>query len=225
MNHEHVNKKNKYIKEFFSLNCHKDILDIIGNINNLDKEITEAMSIIHLTKRVALNKDIKTLIDFCSGNALLPIISSFLFKFELNIATDKNDYHINKEYHRIENFMYLLQDINEIFIRINPVSLVDSFDNNQSIITAIHPCKNLARQVINVYNHTNAKYLCIMPCCIGDFKNKIKMPRFMLKRFSKYELWCLDLANEIENSKIKIIHDKNVISPRNIIITAKKLGD
>jgi hypothetical protein len=43
---------NKYVKEFYKLSCSQEIIDIVSPINNLEKEITESMSIIKKLKKL-----------------------------------------------------------------------------------------------------------------------------------------------------------------------------
>ena len=73
---------NKYVKEFFDLNCHPEIMDIVMPIQNFEKEITESMAVIRQLRNLTLKRKHYhyRIYDFCAGNALTSVIASFLFK-------------------------------------------------------------------------------------------------------------------------------------------------
>ncbi len=196
-----------YINEFFRLRCSKDILDILQPIRNLDKELTEAMGIIRRIKELE-TKNI-TIIDMCSGNALVPVISAFLLPdIKYTIAIDK--YRREREWNKINKFCYIQENIYNIFPKVIN-------DWNPCIITASHPCSRLANRIIDLYNNSNAHALILIPCCIGNLENKI--PHIIERKIGKYMSWCWQLADKCNGT---IYKDNNILSPKNIIVKAMK---
>lgn len=199
----------RYLNEFFSLRSAGDILNACGPINNGDKEISEAMAFKTILKSLLIEKPMYySVIDFCSGNALIPVISSFVLPSKRNIAIDKK--RRNRKWHEIRRFSYLEENINDTERMLQIVK-----EQGPCILTACHACKNLAKKIINIYiNSPAAINLILMPCCIGTIPKDYKS-----LESNRYEIWNSYL---LELSGGYIITDKNVLSPRNKIIIASR---
>lgn len=205
---------NKYLTEFFNLRCAGDILNTIYPANNLEKEITESMAIINKIKHLILgleqkNKEI-TLIDAGSGNALTPLLATFIYKNVNSIAVDKNPRERN--YSEVKRFNYYeysftgVIDDNCDFIRsTNP--------SDSIILTGVHACKNLTKYILYTAKNLNA-YVATMPCCVGSLDRKHTRYDFMSP--SKYQKWIIQLLEE--NRFLRAYEDKYIIGPKNIII-------
>jgi len=204
---------NKYITQFLKLKCAGDVLNIVSPINHIEKEITEAMAVIRSIKKITIDKPMEyTIIDLCAGNALSSVISAFLLPIKKAIAIDKKKR--NRKWHLIKNFEYIEKDI----FKLNPNNI-----SQKTIITAIHPCSTLAEQVIDIFYNSLAEYLVLMPCCSkSDIGNKF--PALLQEKLTNYNLWCYYLYQKCAEfcEKVEIFKDKNCLSPKNIIIKAKK---
>lgn len=200
----------RYLNEFFSLNSSGDVLNACGPINNGAKEITEAMAIRRQLRDTLISQRMEyTVIDFCSGNALVPVLTAFTLPAKQCIAVDKKKHHRN--WHLIKRFEYLELDIYN--------SSIPKFINENApcILTGCHACGNLSKRIIELYHKTKAKHLVLMPCCNGTFEKQY--PDFIREKVGKPNLWVLEL---MELAKGRAIEDKYVISPRNKIILASK---
>jgi len=219
-----------YVSEFLNLKCSVDILQIIKPLKKIDKEISEAYSIIRQIRQIK-NRENYQIIDFCSGNALVPIISSFLFpEIEKNIAIDKNK--LNREYDKINRFKYVKANIYDeglnIFLKENI--------NQKCILTSIHACKKLSFKICDIFiSNEKFEYLFLMPCCID--KNKIieilgieLFNIFLELNMDMYDIWSYSIIKYCQKSyimgeydKISIIKEnKNCLSQVNNLIIIKK---
>jgi len=203
---------NKYIKEFTDLYCHEDILENLLPIQNIEKEVTEAMAMIRRLRPYSLRQSkTYTLMDFCSGNSLLPAISAFLLKFNNNFAFDKTPR--QRDWANISKFAHVELDIySPIFDQLCSARHI--------IMTSIHPCGKLAERVIDIFNNSNAEVLFLMPCCSG--KTNVDVPQLFKEKLGNYLLWVWHLTGRIKNSNVSIQIDNNCISPKNAIIRATK---
>jgi len=206
---------NKYIEQFLSLNCSGDVLNACLPINNPSKEITEAMAMVRQIRSIAIaNKMQYTVVDLCAGNALTAIIAVHLLPIKESLAIDLKP--VQRPHHRVKRFAYIKGDI---YSKGMP-SLLTLYiaDQTDLIITATHPCANLARRVIEIYEETGAaKHLILMPCCKGKYE--VKYPKVILEKMGTYLLWSWDLAQQVHGT---MIVDKNILSPCNAVITTSK---
>lgn len=208
---------NKYLEQFLSLNCCGDVLNACLPINNPSKEITEAMAMIKQIKPIALaNKMQYAVLDLCAGNALTAIIAVHLLPIKFALALDKKP--IQRPHHRdVKRFWYREYDL-YASMSIEAIELWAYEREMDLIITAVHPCGNLAHRVIEIYEQVGAaKHLILMPCCLGKYEGKY--PEVMQEKLGKYLLWSWDLARQAKGT---MVVDKHVLSPCNAIITASK---
>lgn len=202
----------RYADKFLSFRCAPDVLGVVGTMKNTIKEITEMMGIHRYIKHWACKRPTQyTLIDLCSGNALVPIATVFSLPVKEAIAIDKQPR--DRNWDKAKRFTY--KNIN-IFDKL----IHKEIENIQGpiILTSAHPCKELARQVVDIYNtHENIEHMALMPCCIG--KPPYKISSSLEHKMGLYNLWSLHLA---EMSRGRLIEDQNVLSPKNHIIIADK---
>jgi len=215
-------KSNKYINEFFSLTCYPDILDILNPISGRKKEITESMAVLKYVRRLALKNPEKRyfLYDFCAGNALTSVTSAFLYKNIRAYAIDKKLR--DRNWYAVKNFMYIKSDIKtenwEYMLHQTRVI----YPMTNIIIVGVHPCRDLAKRIIEIYNKSKADHLILMPCCTGD-KYKFSLPQAIKEKVGDYLTWCVYLLNLVEGKK-RLIVDENILSPKNALIIANGRG-
>jgi len=198
----------KYMRNFLELRCSPDVLLSVNPINNPVKEISESMSVIRRLKPITLDKDSKgkyTLYDLCAGNALTSVLAAHTLPLKETIAIDKDKRKRNWE--RTERFSYLEKNIYDL--------KEDDFVED-SIIIGVHACGNLAEKIIELYHESPAKHLVLMPCCDGKRDKKY---RFLEKKGDTYTAWACHLNDKADGT---MILDKNVLSPKNAVITASK---
>jgi hypothetical protein len=213
---------NKYINEFFNLNCMPDILDILNPISGRKKEITESMAVIKQIRKIVFKHKRNTLFDFCAGNALTSTIASFLFPNLNSYAIDKRLR--ERDWDRINNFKYIQSDIKKenwsyILHQLGAIYSVHPARSN-FIIIGVHPCRDLAQKIIEIYNKSYAEYLILMPCCTGQ-KYKYSLPDAIREKVGDYLTWCVYLLDLVEGKK-RLIVDESILSPKNALIIASR---
>lgn len=200
---------NRYLEEFLNYRCSGDILNVVNPLGHkASKEITEAVTMIKKLRLITLNYPMKyTVYDFCAGNALSSILSVHLLPVKNAIAVDKTLR--DRKYFKVKRFEYLEQDIYQFD---------ESTIPEDSIVTAIHSCGDLAKRICDIYLNSKAKYLILIPCCNGTFDIH-RYPPIVREKIGKYMLWSTELMHKV-NGRISI--DNYCLSPKNCIITAKK---
>jgi len=201
---------NKYVSEFLSLKCSADVLKVCNPLGKkTQKEITESIGIIKRLKPLVIKHPMKyTLYDFCAGNALTSIIAIYLLPIKSAIAIDIRKR--ERDWDKVNRFTYKFEDIYKFDI---------SKIEENSIIISVHACSDLSEKIIDIYNKSKATYLILMPCCIGKLNNKF--PQIFRTKLGKYTLWCWHLMEKCKGKNI-MREDKNILSPKNIIIISKK---
>lgn len=213
-----MDRSNKYVNEFFDLTCYPDILDILNPISGRKKEITESMAVIKYLRRLALKNPEKKyfLYDFCAGNALTSATACFLYSNIQAMAIDKAVR--DRDWEKIQRFTYVESDIHETwehYIQLN------NFDGiAKSIIIGVHPCRELAKRIIEIYNKSEADHLILMPCCTGG-QYKFSLPQVIKEKVGDYLTWCVYLLNLVEGKK-RLIVDESILSPKNALIIANR---
>jgi hypothetical protein len=201
------NSKANYVSQFLSMKCCGDVLNIVNPLgNSAQKEITESMGIINHLRDIVLKDPMKyTIYDICAGNALTSVIACHLLPIKSATAIDIRDR--NRKWNKCRNFNYVFEDI---------YSIKPEFFEEDSIIIGVHSCRNLAKQIIKLYNNSKAKYLLLMPCCEGGLSGKHQL---ICDKIGKSMTWALELAILCDG---KMYQDNKILSPKNIIIVAKK---
>ena len=204
-----------HLEAFFSLRCSRDILDIVQLTHKPRKEITETMSLVKRAKKRVLLNDDWTFIDFCAGNGLLGATVSCLFPKTMTYAIDIN--RPERAWERIDRFEYLTMDI----LRLELES-IEQLSPSPKIVASIHPCGELARKSIEVFNHLNTvRWLFLMPCCSGELEPSV-IPGFLYERLGAYHSWVYQLFSEVDTPHKRIYVDAKNESPKNAIIVASK---
>lgn len=198
------------VDKFMQFKCAGDVLSSVYPIKNPEKEISESMSIFPFIRKVLLNNPNKyTLFDLCAGNALTSSLISHLFKLKKSFAIDNRERE-RDNFNKINNFEYLNLDIKKQKEEV--IILIKSW--RPSIIVSVHPCGNLALDVLEIFQRS-ADYLFLIPCC--EEKPEVKYPNFIKDKLTSYELWCLNLC-QLSNGNGFV--SKRCLSPKNIVITA-----
>lgn len=213
--------KTYHLNRFLKLKCAGDILGATYPINRATKEISEAMGIVQYVKRIALAEPGKyALLDFCSGNALVPIISIHLLPLIKAVAVDKSG--PRRDYSSVRNFEYVKADITN-----NPVILANYLEstgiqNHNIILTACHACGELSEKTIEFYKFfPHIKHLILAPCCRGQME---EIPQIFKDLLGSYLSWSYHLYRKTETvgGKVSIVRDEHSLSPCNAIIKASK---
>lgn len=204
------NEKRDYLSEFLSLRCSGDVLNVVNPLGKkAKKEITESMAMIRMIRPVTLNHPMRYhLYDLCAGNALTSVIASHLLP--INFATAIDIKERNRNWYKAKRFKYIKEDI----FKVDPF-----FAPSTSIIMGVHACKGLAERIIEIYNDSAAQFLFLMPCCCGNQKGDV--PFFFREKLGPELSWCLHLS-QMCKGKVSVIQDKDILSPKNIIIRANK---
>lgn len=199
-----------YINEFLNLKCSGDVLNVVSPLGpKANKEITESMGIIKHIRSLTLKHPMGfTLYDFCAGNALTSVLSSYLLPIKNSIAIDIKVR--KRNWKHAKRFEYQFQDIHNFN--------TNNIEEN-SIIISVHPCTQLAYDVINLFKKSKASYLFLMPCCSGRLDGRNTL---ITNKLGKYFGWCTQLSNTCDG---KMYEDVHILSPKNIIIKAKKEGE
>lgn len=204
-----------YVNQFLKLKCSGDVLNIVSPMGNPEKEITESMAIIKRIKSILIGSPLEyTVYDLCAGNALTSVLSAFLLPVKEVIAIDKRERY--RPFEKVKKFSYQFQNIYEVEVY-----------GPMSILISVHPCQELAKEVIRQFFVSQSQYLFLMPCCVGKF-DKMGID---LDNLSIYEKWALSLRmytlilSCMQNVPIScsIERDKQVLSPANIILKIKRL--
>ena len=148
-----------HLSRFLNLRCSGDILNVVNPINNPEKEISESWSILRKIKPLTLSDKMQyNILDLCAGNALTSIISIFVLPVKSALAMDIK---VRKRHYELaQRFDYQEQDIHECEVY--------NFIDRNTIIVSSHPCKHALR-IIEIFNNSLAKALCLIPCCNGEF--------------------------------------------------------
>lgn len=201
----------KYLEHFMSYRCAADIIGTVGPMKKFEKEISEAVAIENEVRNFSFN-EIKdyTVIDLCSGNALVPLMTAFMLPVKESIAVDIHPR--GRDYSKVRKFSYLNLNIHDD---------MDIFKGRKVILTACHACKDLAKRIIDLYNKTEEiEYLVLSPCCIGTVES-YGYPEVVRDKLGKYLTWAHFLFSQVEGTKsLKV--NTNILSPCNAIITATK---
>ena len=206
------NQTKSYLLRFLNLKCSGDILNVVNPINNPEKEISESWSILRKIKPLILSEKMQyNILDLCAGNALTSIISVFVLPVKNALAIDIK---VRKRHYELaQRFDYQEQNIHN--------EEVYNFIDRNTIIVSSHPCKHAIR-IIEIFNNSLAKALCIIPCCNGNFNN-LPGVRFLTDKLSKYDVWSYYLGTVIDDPKIlSITTDWSCLSPKNNIIYAER---
>jgi hypothetical protein len=195
-----------YVNQFLKLKCSGDVLNIVGPMNQAEKEISESMAIIKRIQGIALREPMQyTLYDLCAGNALTSVIAAYLLPFKQVIAVDKRER--NRKWDTVKRFKYVVGDIKHIEME------------EKAVIIGVHACGEASRMIIALYNLSEAEHLVLMPCCVGQIR--MSLPQIIRETVGKYLIWCWDLAGGCIG-KVNLTVDTNCLSPCNGIITASK---
>lgn len=224
----------QYLNQFLSLRCSGDVLNATAPISNGAKEITEAMGMRELVKRIVHAKDQNYVhIDLCSGNCLAPILSAFTFSNVYAFGVDLRK--PRDSFKDVKRFVYFRGDIHDLTV-MESDALNGAFHEPEkmsigvstsetAILSAMHACGNLSKHIIDLFLKSCAKHLILCPCCIGKGNGWIHDAALNALRMNDHDAWCLYLASTLHDAGIDDIHiikDNHVLSPRNMFIVAHK---
>jgi hypothetical protein len=173
------------------------------------KEISEAMSVIGAIRSKTLSEPMHYyLLDVCSGNALVPIIATHLLPVVAARAVDTKKR--KGHYDKVKWFHYYEM----------PFQTCAAFW--PTILTAVHPCGNLAYDVVDLARtYDSIEMVVIVPCCVAEpripVSNKIPW-------LSKYQKFCVDIASYLHwgDFDVSIKQDDRIMTPANVLIIGER---
>ena len=203
----------KYLDEFFGYKCAGDVINAVTPLNRAAKEISEAMAVVRRLKPFVLNRPMElTLVDLAAGNALTAIIAVHLLPVKLANAVDREPRR-RPGHAKVERFVYSQLTVEAL------VGVSDHWGTDV-VFASVHPCSTLATRIVDLYLATpRAVGLVLMPCCHGPQDTPKRIPTAFRQRINGYEAWAWWLA---ERAGGDLFVDKNVLSPCNAIVVAKK---
>jgi len=202
----------KYVDYFLKLKCAPDILSIVSPINaGPSKEISEAVTIIKRLREETLKKPMcYNVLELCAGNPIPSIMSVFCQPVDYATAFDKRK--IERDWDKAKRFKYVQGNIYE--------NDVYDYINENTIIITSHPCSELAKRIIEIYQCSDARSLYLIPCCVGQIiPAEFPQKEYLKKELGRYKAWSFYLASKCGG---KLEQDNYCLSPANIIIKAKK---
>ena len=182
----------------------------------LKKELIEADSIFSYRYKICRNGNV--VYDLCTGHGILAAALAKFRRSSLVIGIDKLARQYWDYYYFIQNLLLVQGDIyNYPFDTIPP-----------DVITAIHPCRGLAEQVIRIA----AKYeadIYLMPCCV---KRGIKRQSVFAQLLNhsqaidpQYVAWCFHLAEMMEeygyDVRVRSPKRLRAVTPKSIILIGR----
>jgi len=202
---------NKYLSQFLQFKCAGDVINTTAPVQKMGKEITEAMAIRKQLRKIVLPEPMKyTVLDLCAGNGLAGILSVFTLPVKHCISFDK----ARRErpgFKTVKRWEYLQADVYDFTLGIYP----------DSIIVSSHPCGELAKKIIGIYNRDKGvKALILIPCCLSPSKG-FGLPHLVTDRFSPYDQWSMYLYQKCQGKK-QCVKDAHILSPANNVIYAVK---
>ena len=204
----------KYLNRFLALRCAPDILATVGHLGNKpEKEISEAFAVVREIRKITLKtQDHFQVVDLCSGNALVPVTAIHLLPITYAYAVDKLPR--ERRWDLANNFKYIQKDIYEVD---------HTMFTKPTILTAVHSCRDLAEQTIQIYKkYHQIKHLILMPCCHGKLDNSIL--NFIKKEATGDLAWVVKLALQC-GENVRVTKDNHILSPKNYIIIVGKNND
>lgn len=206
MSQEGIRKMN-YNDMFLKLRCSTDVLNAVYPLNRPRKEISESMAIIQKIKGLTIRNPGLLLLDLCAGNALTSILAAHLLPIHEAEAFDIREN--KRDFSAVKKFSYTKEDIVEF-----------PWDSlRHTIIISSHPCK-LATKIIDIFNKSDAKALCIIPCCRGEWD--LPQKHFLHNFVPDYDLWSYYLSTLIKTDHVQIVKDRRILSPCNNVIYAER---
>jgi len=215
---------NKYLKEAEKYKITKILFDVFKDrsVSFIKKEITEFWPVFKKIKSIKKKNNKILFIDVGAGAGIFDLFLSLYFKDNIKIIMIDKNKKINyeKRFKDIKNVEWYQIDIKKFNWR----EILQKYKNEGYIIivNAIHLCRDALTELIKIVNKNKdfIDYFFAMPCCIGKIKN-IKLIKENGKEMNKYDVWSLYNFFLID-AKIKTIRrDKNVLSKRNYLISAK----
>lgn len=203
-----------YMSEFLSLKCAGDVLNVVSPLGTkAQKEITESMAVIKALREIVLREPmVYSISEMGAGNALTSVLAVHLLPIIDAWAYDKKPR--NRRWKSAKRFTYSTIPIEQLLEMKDPCS-----PTIPTIVIAVHPCKDLAVKVVELYlRRSTAKHLVLMPCCVGNSSGS-KLTRLVRERLSKYERWCEYLAQKAGGD---VYMDMKCESPCRGVIVAHK---
>ena len=207
---------NKYLSQFLQFKCAGDVINAVAPVQKMGKEITEAMAIRKQLRKIVLPEPMKyTVLDLCAGNGLAGILAVFTLPVKHCFAFD-NRKRERPGFKMVERWEYRHADIQTEALGDYGIGIWPD-----SIIISSHPCGELARKIIRIYNKgKGVKALILIPCCLPSHKN-FGLPHLVTDNFSSYDQWSMYLYQKCRGKK-QCVKDTHILSPANNVIYAVK---
>jgi len=207
-----TNEPQSYLTQFLRLRCAPDVLASVGPMHKAEKEISESWALLRRIRSIALAEPMRwTLLDACAGNCLTSVLAVHCLPIRNAIAIEIKPNHIKRP---PERWAYLQTDIHDY-----PTHTLTGEDA-RFILVASHPCKSLARAVVDLYKSTSLiRHLVMLPCCQGQPDQSTPGINFVRRQMGRYSAWCYSLAHECGGD---LYMDQRCLSPCRGVVWASK---
>jgi len=168
-------------------------------------------SVSHILKQMHINR-FHTVYDFCSSHG---------FNIPYMISRNRAKYGIAHDIHPSKASRLLWSRYPRIAARMEyrkeDIYTTKYNLEDNSLVMAIHPCRNLAHRVVDIAVENNTP-IVISPCCIGSMKDSL------VSKFSDiikpYTRWCIAVSEPLYKAdyNIKIRYIRESATPVNTII-------
>ena len=215
---------NKYIEEAKRYRITKELFNVYRNKEGhvIEKEITEFWPIFKKLKGIVKSDKKYLIIDVGAGVGMFDYFVARYFKDKVEVLMIDKDSNIQYEkyFANLPNVKWIIGSIATIDLR----SILEEYKSKgyTIIVTAIHLCKNNLTTLVSIVNKNKdlIDYFFAVPCCVGNLKG-IKMINANGKEEDKYKTWSYYVFFSIDTDKKTIKEDRHILSPRNMVITAR----
>ena len=165
--------------------------------------------------RYGLLKERYTLFDLCAGNGLVGALAAYLFPRAEVVSLDVR--RSERAWERIRRFRYVECDVREL-----DAEFLRELCPGKAVFVSVHPCTELAEQVIALFNKADFADL-LMPCCLGTVDPQV-VPPPVASSIGGYMAWVYHLYHRVEAEYKTIYVDEDNLSERNALILASRVG-
>jgi hypothetical protein len=205
------------VNQFLAKKCAGDVINSVTPLKNPLKSLSTSWEVIKTIQPLTITEKGKyEVVNFCAGNCVAAIMAAHILPVKRTWAIDSK---ITKKqgFENVDRFTtFEGMEIKDFIPRVQ--------DND--IIIAIHPKPQECVDIIDLFNQTTAKVLCLVPGIPGlHMPKKINCLKKLPMPIDKYELWCLVLMNIVApNHKLTMrYYVRGINSPYNTILYAERM--
>lgn len=212
-------------KEVYEPICTNPLYHRVANLRQIRKEATESEAILSAVEGVVGPFSAAyQLIDLCSGKSLTTTIAALRYPDMRCLAIDKLTRHLAPHFEG--NAEYAEMDILHAGF---PALLGDKLAASEqpAILLGMHLCGILSFRAIELFLEVDRiQVIVLAPCCLPSRKvSTVAVDSGSKDSQVQYDHWCRVLRDRLigDNMEVTLTQDELIESPRNTIITARKL--